>query len=112
MKGIIMKILTNAVILSLALLSANVYAMEDMPMPASKMQSAKPIESKGVVMGISKESGSVTLKHEAIPAIEWPPMTMSFKVKDKKSIEKIKAGDKVDFTLVKQGADYMIDTIK
>jgi len=107
-----MKILTNAVILSLALVTANVYAMEDMPMPASKMQSAKPIESKGVVMGISKESGSVTLKHEAIPAIEWPPMTMSFKVNDKKALSKIKKGDKVQFTLVRQGADYIVDSIK
>lgn len=107
-----MKILTNSVMLSLALVTANVYAMEDVPMPASKMQSAKPIESKGVVMGISKESGSVTLKHEAIPAIEWPPMTMSFKVNDKKALSKIKKGDKVQFTLVRQGADYIVDSIK
>ena len=83
-----------------------------MDMPAAKANMTKPITGKGMVVSENKPSGSVTLKHEAISAIGWGAMTMEVKVKDKMLLDKVKKGDKVQFTLEKQGKDYVITSIK
>jgi len=88
------------------------YAKDDMAMPTSKATSQKAIVGKGTVVSANKSGGNVTLKHEAIPAIGWGAMTMEFKVKDKMLLEKVKKGDNVEFTLVPEGQDYVITSIK
>jgi len=117
-----MKTLTFTLLMSLGLLAGNAYAMDDMSnmkdmkdmkMPSSKMAApSKAITGKGTVVSVSKTDGSVTLKHDAIAAISWPPMTMNFKVKDKMLLDKVKNGDKVDFTLEKDGSNYIVTDIK
>lgn len=87
------------------------YAMDDMAMKA-KATSQKNIVGKGTVVSENKSAGNVTLKHEPIPAIGWGAMTMNFKVKDKMLLDKVKKGDKVEFTLVPAGEDYVITSIK
>lgn len=88
------------------------YAMDDMAMPVSKATSQKSIVGKGTVVSENKSAGNVTLKHEPIPAIGWGAMTMNFKVKDKMLLDKVKKGDKVQFTLMPEGQDYVITSIK
>jgi Cu(I)/Ag(I) efflux system protein CusF len=89
------------------------YAMDDMKMSPSKATAKQqPIEGKGVVVSVNKNAGNVTLKHEPISAIGWSGMTMNFKVKDKMLLDKTKKGDKVKFTLVPEGQDYVITSIK
>lgn len=88
------------------------YAMDDMPKASSKATSQKSIVGKGIVVSENKTAGEVTLKHEAIPAIGWGAMTMNFKVKDKMLLDKVKKGDQVEFTLVPEGQDYGITSIK
>ena len=90
------------------------YAKDEiaMPMPITKVSTHKDIIGKGTIVSENKTSGNVTLSHEAIPAIGWGAMTMEFKVKDKMLLDKVKKGDKVQFTLVPQGQDYMITSIK
>jgi Cu(I)/Ag(I) efflux system protein CusF len=39
-------------------------------------------------------------------------MTMGFKVKDKSLLDKVKPGDKVQFTVVQSGNDYVITSLK
>jgi Cu(I)/Ag(I) efflux system protein CusF len=103
-----------AAILSIICFSANTSYADDMKMnmPAAKERLANSISGNGVVVFENKSGGSVTLKHEAIPAIGWGAMTMSFKVKDKMLLDKVKKGDKVQFTLEQQGQDYVITSIK
>ena|SRR5450830_231200 len=118
LKGIRMKTLTFTLLMSIGLLAGNANAddmsnMKDMKMPSSKMAvPAKAITGKGTVVSVNKADSSVILKHDAIAAISWPAMTMSFKVKDKILLDKTKSGDKVDFTLEKDGANYIITDIK
>lgn len=114
-----MKTLTFTLLMSLGLLAGNAYAMDDMSdmkdmkMPASKMAAPeKAVTGKGTVVSVNKADSSVTLKHDAIAAISWPAMTMSFKVKDKMLLDKTKSGEKVDFTLEKDGNNYVITNIK
>ena len=39
-------------------------------------------------------------------------MTMTFKVKDKAMLDKVKQGDKVQFSFVQSGKDYTITQVK
>jgi len=66
----------------------------------------------GVVKNINAADGIVTLAHEPIKSLNWPAMTMGFKVKDKKLIDNVRPGSKVEFTLVQAGKDYVITSIK
>lgn len=105
-------VLTTITVLGITSISS--YAKDEMamPMPTSKAAAQKDIVGKGTVVSENKAGGNVTLQHEAIPAIGWGAMTMEFKVKDKMQLGKVKKGDKVQFTLVPQGQDYVITSIK
>lgn len=75
-------------------------------MPAA----AAAIQGKGVVQSVDAEANTITLAHEPIPAINWPAMTMPFKVLGNAE-EKVKAGDAVTFELQGDGADSTITKI-
>lgn len=107
-------ILVLAAISALSIASIPSFAKDEMAMstPTAKTTSQKAIVSKGIIVSEDRASGNLTLKHEAIPAIGWGAMTMGFKVKDKILLDKVKTGDKVQFTLVPQGQDYIITSIK
>jgi Cu/Ag efflux protein CusF len=49
------------------------------------------------VLGLDPAAGKVELEHEAIPSMQWPPMTMGFVVQDKGQMTALKKGDAVDF---------------
>jgi protein SCO1/2 len=59
----------------------------------------------GVVRKVDRESGDVTIKHEAIPGY-MPAMTMPFPVRDKDLLEQLQAGDEVEGTLRVRGDAY------
>ncbi len=84
--------------------------MKDMGM--NKTDAATTHKGVGVVKDINAADGMVTLVHEPIKSLNWPAMTMGFKVKDKSVIGKIKPGDKVEFTLVQAGKEYLITGMK
>lgn len=105
-------VLVLATIAALSLSSISSYAKDEMDMKTSNSTVQKDIAGKGTVVSNDKAGGNVTLSHEAIPAIGWGAMTMDFKVKDKMLLDKVKKGDKVQFTLVQQGQDYIITSIK
>jgi Cu(I)/Ag(I) efflux system protein CusF len=56
---------------------------------------------KGEVVVVDKDTGKVKLKHEAIPELDWPAMTMFFSVADKSQLDNLVVGDQVEFQLVK-----------
>jgi len=51
----------------------------------------------GEVRKVDKDAGKITLKHEAIPNLEMPRMTMVFRVKDPSMLDQLKEGDKIRF---------------
>lgn len=51
-------------------------AMHEQP-AAAQTQS---ISGKGVIKAIDMDSKKITIAHEAIPAVNWPPMTMRFTI--------------------------------
>ena len=60
---------------------------------------AGSVEGTGVVKKIDDKTGSVTIAHDPIKALNWPAMTMPFKVADKVLLAKVKVGAKVRFDL-------------
>ena len=66
----------------------------------------------GVVRDVNTADGVITLAHEPIKSLNWPAMTMGFKVNNKTMLDKVKPGDKVQFTLVQTGKDYVITSVK
>ena len=68
--------------------------------------------AKGVVKKIDAKSGMVTVAHGPVKTMDWPAMTMAFKVKDKAMLDKFADGKEVEFDFVKQGKDFVINSVK
>ncbi len=67
---------------------------------------------KGKVSKIDLKLGSVEMDHEEIVGV-MPPMRMEFFVSDKKLLDGLSVGDKVDFILrYKDGTEILIDIKK
>ncbi len=79
-------------------LAIPVYA-NDAHHPKADVQ--KSYAAKGEVVVVDKAAGKVKLKHEAIPELDWPAMTMFFAVADKSQLESLAVGDQVEFQLMK-----------
>ncbi|MDK2362501.1 copper-binding protein [Citrobacter freundii] len=61
------------------------------------------LSATGVIESIDTENKKITIKHEPIPAVNWPAMTMRFTQISDTRADDIKPGDKVAFTFVQQG---------
>jgi Cu(I)/Ag(I) efflux system periplasmic protein CusF len=79
---------------------------------SAKKAQGKTHKGAGTVQKVDPAGGSVTIAHGPIESMKWPAMTMTFKVKDKALLEKVKQGEKVDFDFVQQGKDYVVTSVK
>lgn len=52
---------------------------------------------KGEVVKVDKAAGKLTLKHGPIKKLDMDGMTMVFRVADSAMLDKVKAGDKIEF---------------
>ena len=91
---------------------ANKVDMKSMDMGDKAQPSRMSHSASGVVKGMDPAAGSITLAHDPIKSLNSPAMTMGFKVQDKRLLDKIKPGDKVQFTLVQSGKAYIVTSIK
>ncbi len=87
--------------------------MDGMDMKEIKMEKT-PVTHRGTgtVRKIDAAKGMVTLAHGPIASLNWPAMTMRFKLKDAALARGIKAGDAVDFELVQSGSDYLVTRLQ
>lgn len=79
-------------------------------MPASAMQATH--HATGLVKKLDAQAGLVTITHEAVPSMNWPPMTMGFQVKDKMLLDKLGVGKKVDFEFVQGSKGYVVTAVR
>ncbi len=86
--------------------------MKDMDKKAAKKSQAKSHRAVGVVKSVDAGKGTLTLDHEAVASMKWPAMTMTFKAKDKKMLQSLAPGKKVEIDFVQQGKDYVITSVK
>ena len=85
---------------------------DGMGMKGDKAGAGKVHKASGKVAKVDRAKGSVTIAHGPVASMNWPSMTMSFKVKDKAMLDKIKTGDQVDFGFIESGRDHTITEIK
>ena len=107
-----------ALVVALALGTGGVLAqqkMGDMPMkdmPMKDMPMGGPSQGQihqasGMVKKIDAVKGTVTFAHGPVSSLDWPAMTMGFRVKDKALLERLVVGKEVVFEFVKEGAAYV-----
>ena len=76
--------------------------------------SAKPgavHKVSGTVKSVDQSAKTVTLDHGPVKTLNWPAMSMTFKVDDKVPMEKLKQGSKVDVDVVQRGKDYVVTAV-
>lgn len=78
----------------------------------AKKSDSKSHHALGVVKSVNAEKGTVSIDHEPVASLQWPAMTMSFKAKDKKALQGLKPGQKIEFDFVQQGKEYVITKVK
>src|SRR5258707_15323304 len=77
--------------------------------PAASMPAADKHTThmaKGVVKKIDPKTGIVTVAHGPVKSMNWPAMTMAFKVKDMALLDNFAAGKEVEFEFAKDGNSY------
>ena len=86
--------------------------MKGMDMKSDKATPGKVHKASGKVTKVDQAKGSVTIAHGPVATMNWPSMTMSFKVKDKTMLDKVQNGQQVDFSFVESGKEHTITEIK
>jgi len=98
-------LLTSMMVALIAGTPALAADMGDMKMNAtSGMQgdARQTVQGTGVVKAVDPDKGSITIAHQAIPALKWPAMTMRFKI-DRQLAATVKPGQHVKFELAANG---------
>ncbi len=93
----------NVLIISLAVAAFSIAAIptyaDDSHHPQAEAQ--KSYSVTGEVVAMDKAAGKVKLKHEAVPELNWPGMTMFFAIADKTQLDTLEVGSRVEFQFVK-----------
>lgn len=114
MKLTLIAVASSALVLSL---SANA---EDMPgmkmdgMEGMKMEQETPqaqvAQAEGTIKAMDTAKHTVTLAHGAVPAVQWPPMTMAFSA-TQEQLKGLTVGDHVKFSFRIDGGKATIVSI-
>jgi len=81
-------------------------------MSGTAMDAAKTGKGVGEITAIDAKSGTVTIKHDAIPDVSWPAMTMTFKANPTSLLDGLKVGEKVAFDISVKGSDAEVTAIE
>jgi Cu(I)/Ag(I) efflux system protein CusF len=66
----------------------------------------------GEVRKIDKAQGKLTLRHGELKALDMPPMTMVFRVRNTQVLDTLEVGDKVKFDADKIDGAYTVTAIR
>lgn len=69
-------------------------------------------QATGVVKKVDAGRGKVTLEHGPVKTLSWPEMTMTFGVKNRDLLDKLRVGQRVQVEFQWQGSYYVISSVK
>lgn len=109
----------NKLFLTALVLAGSVLAVPASALAAAESATSQPAASpaasadmsEGVVRKVDKDLGKLTIKHGPIKNLDMPGMTMVFGVKDKALLDKVKAGDKVQFKAMDDNGKLFVTEI-
>lgn len=84
--------------------------MEGMQMKQDTKQ-APVANAEGTIKEMDTTKHTVTISHGAVPAVQWPPMTMAFSVTEDQ-LTGLSVGDRVSFSFRLEGGKATIVSIK
>ena len=64
--------------------------------------------TQGEIRKVDKEAKKVTIRHGPIRNLDMPAMTMVFRVADPAMLDRLKAGDRIEFVADKVGGAYTV----
>jgi Cu/Ag efflux protein CusF len=99
----------EAVIAALLALGVPGAAIADRETPRFA-QAAAAHKGEGTVHKVDAAAGRLNISHGPIPSLNWPAMTMDFQVRDKAVLRDVKPGQKVEITIVQEGASKFVVT--
>ncbi|MCO7262714.1 copper-binding protein [Dickeya zeae] len=82
----------------------------NMAMSPAPTESATVYQATGIVKQWNADS--VTLAHDAIPALRWPAMTMTFRLPANDNPTPLQPGSSVRFSFVQRADGYTLTDIK
>lgn len=69
--------------------------------------------AQATVNKVDAEAGTLNVTHGPIPTLNWPPMTMDFRVRDKALLRNLKPGQEVEIEVAQEGAaDFVLIAIR
>ena len=68
---------------------------------------AEPVDAKGVLTAFDPESRSATIRHDAIPALDWPSLETEFAIRSDVYLDDLSQGEDVKFKVFR-GADGLL----
>jgi Cu(I)/Ag(I) efflux system periplasmic protein CusF len=71
---------------------------------------AEPVN--GEIVKVLASQQKLTLRHEAIPSLDMPAMTMNYRLAKPEMLTGLKAGDKVIFEAEDRKGSYVVTTIQ
>ncbi|RPH26876.1 hypothetical protein EHN07_11480 [Buttiauxella warmboldiae] len=80
-------------------------ASHEMSMPMA----AEIYHGHGVIKKVSNDSLSIA--HQPVAALNWPAMTMTFRLPETGALPVVNVGDTVDFTFSQQAEGYRLDSV-
>ena len=101
---------------SLGMQLAGAQGMKGMDMkdgPSRQSAAAGTHKATGTVKKADASRGKVTFDHEPVASMKWPAMTMEFDVADRKMLDNLKPGTRVQFEFTeKDRRRYVVTDIK
>lgn len=85
--------------------------MDRLTAQARQQAAQPPALATGTVRSMDLQRGRVVIAHGPVPALNWPPMTMTFVVRNPAMLRGIIRGDRVDFAFQRQGDSWVIERI-
>lgn len=77
---------------------------------AAPLAFAQQADATGELRRVDAAAGKVTIKHDAIKALDLPAMSLVYQA-DPALLANIKAGDKVRFTATRKDGKYVVTAI-
>ena len=93
------------------LIFASVFALATIISPLTVKADEQLPKVMGEVKKVKAKSGKITIKHEPIPNLDMPGMSMVFRIAEGVDISEYKKGDAVEFTVVERDGKMVILSI-
>lgn len=104
-----MKSRLNAILAAAAIAFSLAGHAQSQAAPAAGASAASPaVFTAAEVRKVDKDARKITLKHGEIKNLDMPAMTMVFAVRDDVVLDKVKAGDKVQFKAIDDGGKLTV----